>query len=105
MVLRGGVVELGYICNLFLVGRIVIVMDFCVAAFEHVGEGVFSVSEEALRGVLERLFVLEAVEQAGLLDDAQGQLAVQSYLECSDEADSFSGLAEEAVESLMCVSG
>lgn len=80
-------------------------MDFCVAAFEHVGDGAFSVSEEALRGVLERLFVLEAVEQAGLLDDAQGQLAVQSYLECSDEADSFSGLAEVAVESLKCVSG
>lgn len=76
-------------------------MDFCTGVFEYAGDGVFSVSEEALRGVLERLFVLEA----GLLDDAQGQLAVQSYLEYSDEADSFSGLAEVAVESLKCVAG
>lgn len=80
-------------------------MDFCIGAFEYVGDGVFSVPEEALLGVLERLFVLEAVEQAGLLDDAQGQLAGQSYLECSDEADSFSGLAEVAVESLKCAAG
>lgn len=98
-------IELGCTCNLFLVGRIVVVMDFCVGAFEYAGDGVFSVSEEALRGVLERLFVLDAVEQAGLLDDAQGQLAVQSYLEYSDEADSFSGLAEVAVESLKCAAG
>lgn len=80
-------------------------MDFCIDAFEYAGEGVFSVSEEALQDVLERLFVLEAVEQAGLLDDAQGQLAVQSYLEYSDEADSFEGLAEVAVESLKCAAG
>ena len=37
-------------------------MDSCIDAFEHAGDGVFSVSEEALLGVLERLFVLEAVE-------------------------------------------
>ena len=80
-------------------------MDFCVGAFEYAGDGVFSVSEEALLAVVERLFVLEAVEQAGLLDDTRGMLAVQSYLECSDEADSFSGLAEVAVESLKCVAG
>lgn len=80
-------------------------MDFCIDAFEYAGDGVFSVSEEALRGVLERLFVLEAVEQAGLLDDAQGMLAVQSYLECSDDVDSFVGLAEVAVESLKCAAG
>ena len=43
--------------------------------------------------------------QAGLLDDAQAMLAVQSYLEYSDEADSFSGLAEVAVESLKCLKG
>ena len=101
----GGVVELGCTCNLFLVGRIVIVMDFRIGAFEYAGDGVFSVSEEALLGVLERLFVLDAVEQAGLLDDAQAMLAVQSYLEYSDEADSFSGLAEVAVESLKCLKG
>lgn len=47
-------------------------MDFCIGAFEYAGDGVFSVSEEALHGVLERLFMLVAVEQAGLLDDAQG---------------------------------
>lgn len=80
-------------------------MDFCIGAFEYAGDGVFSVSEEALRGVLERLLMLEAVEQAGLLDDSQALLVVQSYLECSDEADSFSGLAEVAVESLKCVAG
>ena len=80
-------------------------MDSCVGAFEYAGEGVFSVSEEALLDVLERLFVLEAVEQAGLLDDTRGMLAVQSYLEYSDDVDSFSGLAEVAVESLKCAAG
>lgn len=80
-------------------------MDFCIDAFEHAGDGVFSVSEEALLGVLERLFVLDAVAQAGLLDDTRGMLAVQSYLEYSDDVDSFSGLAEVAVESLKCAAG
>lgn len=80
-------------------------MDSCVGAFEYAGDGVFAVSEEALLGVLERLFVLEAVEQAGLLDDTRGMLAVQSYLEYSDDVDSFSGLAEVAVESLKCAAG
>ena len=80
-------------------------MDSCVGAFEYAGEGVFSVSEEALLDVLERLFVLEAVEQAGLLDDTRGMLVVQSYLEYSDDVDSFSGLAEVAVESLKCAAG
>lgn len=80
-------------------------MDFCIDAFEYAGDGVFSVSEEALLGVLERLFALDAVEQAGLLDDTRGMLAVQSYLEYSDDVDSFGGLAEVAVESLKCAAG
>lgn len=80
-------------------------MDFCVGAFEYAGDGVFSVSEEALLGVLARLFVLDAVEQAGILDDTRGMLAVQSYLECSDDVDSFEGLAEVTVESLKCAAG
>ena len=80
-------------------------MDFCVDAFEYAGDGVFSVSEEALLGVLERLFLLEAVELAGLLDATRGMLAVQSYLEYSDDVDSFEGLAEVTVESLKCAAG
>lgn len=80
-------------------------MDFCVGAFEYAGDGVFSVSEEALLGVLGRLFLLDAVEQAGLLDDTRVMLAVQSYLEYSDDVDSFSGLAEVAIESLKCAAG
>lgn len=80
-------------------------MDFCVGAFEYAGVGVFSVSEEALLGVLERLFVLDAVEQAGLLDGVPAMLAVQSYLEYSDDVDSFEGLAEVAIESLKCAAG
>ena len=84
---------------------LIFVMDYCVSAFEYSGDGIFSVSEEDRLGVLERLFVLEAVEQAGLLDDTRGTLAVQSYLEYSDDVDSFSGLAEVAVESLKCAAG
>jgi len=49
--------------------------------------------------------VLDAVEQAGILDDTRGMLAVQSYLECSDDVDSFEGLAEVTVESLKCAAG
>lgn len=55
--------------------------------------------------MLERLFVLDAVEQAGLLDGVPAMLAVQSYLEYSDDVDSFEGLAEVAIESLKCAAG